>query len=262
LVHQLRLAYKYFIFRFKALKLHGVHSPFVFDLYNQVICHDGRYHAYKPVEDLRLHLLQNNSKIAITDFGAGSKRSGRKERKIKDLAQVAAKPAKFGQLLFRLANYFRSATIFDIGTSLGITTAYLAKASSAATVYTFEGCPETAKAAAANFKSLDLHHVKQVIGNLDDTLAPALSETDHLDLVFFDGNHRYEPTMRYFRQCLEKKTENSLFIFDDIYWSAEMEQAWKEIKDHPEVTLTIDLFWIGLVFFRKKQAKEHFYISY
>jgi predicted O-methyltransferase YrrM len=260
-VHQLRLAYKYFVFRLKALKLHGVHSPFVFDLYNHVLIHDGQYQAYKPVENLRLQLLQDNTVISVTDFGAGSKKSAKKQRKIKDLAQIAAKPAKYGQLLFRLANYFKPQTIFDIGTSLGITTAYLAKANSNAKVFTFEGCPETAKAAANNFQALDLHNIRQITGNLDDTLSPALAETTELDLVFFDGNHRYEPTMRYFKQCLEKKTENSLFIFDDIYWSAGMEKAWKEIKKHPEVTITVDLFWIGLVFFRKKQAKEHFYIS-
>ena len=85
-----------------------------------------------------------------------------------------------------------------------------------------------------------------------------LKEHNQLDFVFFDGNHKKKPTLSYFKQCLEVAHEDSIFIFDDIYWSTEMTEAWQEIKKHPKVTLSIDCFEMGIVFFKKEQAKEHF----
>ena len=84
-----------------------------------------------------------------------------------------------------------------------------------------------------------------------------------LGLVFFDGNHRKDATLRYFNQCLEKANEDSIFIFDDIHWSEEMQDAWKEIKAHPQITLALDVFQFGICFFRKeKLAKEEFLLRY
>jgi predicted O-methyltransferase YrrM len=258
----LHLAANFLLYRLKAFKLHGVHSPFVFDLYNQVILHEGDYYAYPMIEELRQHLIQDDRTLLVTDFGAGPKSGLKKERKVSYIARTSAKPAKYAQLLFRLVSQFQPKTVFDLGTSLGITTSYLAKANQHATVYTFEGCPTIAAEAKANFEKLQLHHVQQVIGNLDDTLPEQLSKVEQLDFAFFDGNHRYAPTMRYFESCLAKHHEHSVFVIDDLYWSAEMKRAWQEIKKHPQVGQTIDLFYVGLVFFRKSQPKENFTLLY
>jgi predicted O-methyltransferase YrrM len=261
-VFPLRLALRFAQYRLRSTRLHGIHSPFVFDLQHQVILHKGQYHVFPLIEDLRAHLLDDKRDITIKDFGAGSKTNPNKTRRISDIAKNSAKPAKYAQLLFRLVNRFAPDTIFDLGTSLGLTTTYLASARRNATVFTFEGCPETAKLAQDNFNSLKLGNIKIVEGNLDETLTETLKKVEKLDFVFFDGNHRYEPTMRYFRQCLAKAHEGSVFILDDIYWSAEMERAWKEIVAMPEVTVALDLFQIGILFFRKGQEKEYFTIWY
>ncbi|MBF8964551.1 class I SAM-dependent methyltransferase [Pontibacter sp. FD36] len=256
------LAANYLLYRLRAFKLHGVHSPFVFDLYHHVIRHDGDYYAYPLIEDLRASLLFEDRTIPVTDFGAGPKAGLKKDRKISYIARTSAKPAKYAQLLFRLVAHFRPGTVFDLGTSLGLTSSYLAMGNKQASVYTFEGCPSIAAEAKVNFEKLGLRHVQQVIGNLDDTLPQQLQEVKQLDFVFFDGNHRYEPTMRYFEACLSKHHEHSVFVVDDLYWSAEMKQAWQEIKKHPQVCQTVDLFYIGLVFFRRTQPKEHFTLLY
>lgn len=258
----LHLAAHYLLYRLRAIKLHGVHSPFVFDLYHQVILHDGNYYTYPLLEALRKELLQNDRTILVTDFGAGPKAGLKKERKISYIARTSAKSPKYAQLLFRLLNRFKPKVVFDLGTSLGITTSYLAKGNQEAQVYTFEGCPAIAAEAKANFHKLKIQNVQQVIGNLDETLPQQLKAVSQLDFVFFDGNHRYEPTMRYFEACLEKHHEDSVFVLDDIYWSADMTRAWQEIKQHPQVLQTVDLFYIGLVFFRKSQPKEHFTLLY
>src|SRR5690606_22891231 len=122
--------------------------------------------------------------------------------------------------------------------------------------------PKTAEFASENFQSLKLGNIQLIEGNLDETLSETLKKVEKVDFAFLDGNHRYEPTMRYFRQLLAKADENSVFVIDDIYWSAEMERAWKEIVAMPEVTVALDLFQIGIVFFRKSQEKEYFTIRY
>jgi predicted O-methyltransferase YrrM len=258
----LRLAYKYLNYQLKSFRLHGVHSPFVFNLYQNVILHSGSFYAYKPIENLRAKLKSNHTKINVTDLGAGSKTGANYQRKISHLAKVSAKPAKYAQLLFRLVNYFQPAEILELGTSLGLTTAYLAAAYQKGKVYTFEGCPNIARHAENNFKNLHLKNIKLIPGNLDQTLPEFIDKAGKISFVYFDGNHQYEPTMRYFQKCLEKHYEESVFVFDDIYWSAEMEKAWQEICRHPAVTLSVDLFQIGIIFFRKQQPKQHFTLWY
>ncbi|KAA9338223.1 class I SAM-dependent methyltransferase [Hymenobacter busanensis] len=252
-------ALRYIRFWLRSGNAHGLHSPFVFGLYTDVVLHTGSFAAFEPVEQRRQALLNDRRRLRITDFGAGSQTGAGTEREVRAIARSAAKPPRLAQLLFRLVNRFRPATILELGTSLGLTTAYLAAASSKARVFTLEGCPQTAAVARETLQQLGIGNVQLTEGNFDHTLPQVLRQLPGpLDFAFFDGNHRYEPTVRYFEQCLPYRTDASVFIFDDIHWSAEMEQAWAAIKAHPEVTLTVDLFFIGLVFFRKSQPKQHF----
>ena len=247
---------RYIHYRLKATNQHGIHSPFVFNLYNNVINQKGSYYAFERIEYLRKKLLIQKREIDVTDLGTG--KSGK--RSIAEITSKAAKSRKYGELLFRMVNHFKPDTIVEMGTSLGISTSYLASACPSVKVITIEGCPYTAKEAGNNFKSLQLKNVEQVVGDFKITLPPILSriKKDSHTLFFFDGNHQKEPTLSYFQQCLEIANENSIFIFDDIHWSKAMEEAWEEIKKQPTVTITIDLYFLGFVFFRKEQAKENF----
>jgi predicted O-methyltransferase YrrM len=244
---------------------HGLHSPFVFGLYTTVIRHNGEFGAYARIEARRRELLKSSKIITVKDFGAGSQVAGAggTERRVRAIARHAAKPPRLAQLLFRLVNHLQPATVLELGTSLGLTTAYLAAADSRHQVITFEGCPNTAAVAHETFQKLGLKNVRLVEGNLDQTLPATLAGLQKpIDFAFFDGNHRYEPTLRYFEQCLANAHENSVFVLDDIHWSAEMEQAWEAIKAHPAVTVTVDLFYVGLVFFRKTQPRQDFWLRY
>lgn len=242
---------------------HGMHSPFVYDLIRNVLNDRREYYAYAQVEGLRKKMLEDDTLLTVNDMGAGSLLNNTSKRKVKDIAAHAAKPAKLGKLLFRMVNYYQPANIIDIGTSLGITTSYLASGNVNAKLITLEGAEHIADKAAVNFKELGLSHVELRKGNFDDVLAPVINEIKVADLVFFDGNHRKEPTLRYFETCLKKAADHSIFIFDDIHWSDEMESAWKEIQQHPSVTCTIDLFFIGIVLFRKEfKEVQHFSIRF
>jgi len=256
-------ALQYVQFLLRSGNAHGLHSPFVFALYNDVIQHGGFYAAFEAIEARRKALLKCPDTITVSDFGAGSHTGAGKQRQVRHIARTAAKPRKLGQLLFRLVNHFQPRTVLELGTSLGLTTAYLAAADSRAQVLTFEGCPQTAAIARQTFAKLDLQNVTLIEGNFDTTLTSTLQNLGRpVDFAFFDGNHRYEPTVRYFEQLLPYRTEQSVFVFDDIHWSAEMTRAWETIKAHPDVLLTLDLFFIGVVFFRKKQPKQHFNLRF
>ena len=261
---QISFLIKYLNYRFSFKTAHGIHSPFVFELYNEVICKKGGYYSFEKIEQLRKKLLASLREIEVTDLGTG--RSGK--RTIAAIAERSAKSKKYCELLFRIAYHFKPSNILELGTSLGISTAYLASACPTAKVVTIEGCPNTANEAKNNFEALKLNNIESVTGNFDAVLPavlclllPIAIGTNCL-LVFIDGNHKKEPTLKYFNHCLEFTNNDSLFIFDDIHWSEEMEEAWEEIKKHPKVTVTIDLFFIGLVFFRKEQAKEDFILRF
>ena len=244
-------------------KGHGVHSPFVFELITKVLNDDRKYYAYEQIEEVRASLKVDNSLLTIRDFGAGSRVTQQKQRSVSSIANSALKPKKFGQLLFRIVEQYKPSNIVELGTSLGITTSYLASANPAANITTMEGAAEVAAVAKNNFKRLGLQNIQLVEGDFNETLARVLQNVPTVDLAFIDGNHRLQPTLAYFQQLLTKTHEYSVLIFDDIHWSAEMEEAWETIKDHASVSLTIDLFFIGLVFFRtENKTKQHFTIRF
>lgn len=252
----------YFLHRLNAKTRHGVHSPFVYKLVDEVI-YDFRAKPYTRAIEQQRNALQKNAKsITITDYGAGSMLNNGKQKTIKTIAKNALKPKAVAQLIARLANRFTPENIVELGTCLGITTSYLAKASPNSQIITVEGCPETAKVAQETLNELQITNVSLRVGNFDLLLPQLIEELPAIDFLFIDGNHRKEATLNYFYSCLPKVHNQTILIFDDIYWSEGMKEAWEEIKRHPKVSLTIDLFYIGLVFFKKDQEKEHFKIRY
>ncbi|MBL7738122.1 MAG: class I SAM-dependent methyltransferase [Chitinophagaceae bacterium] len=240
-----------------------MHSPFVFDLITKVMNDKTTYPDYRQVEGLRENLLTDQALLDIEDMGAGSGVSKTNQRTVASIARNAAKPKKFGQLLYRMVKYYQPQMIIELGTSLGITTSYLSLAKSNANLITMEGARSVAAVARNNFDQLRLKNVSLTEGNFDDTLQPVLEPFSSVDFCFVDGNHRQEPTERYFRQLLPKTTNDSILIFDDIHWSQEMELAWHTIQQHEAVRCTVDLFFIGIVFFRQEfKEKQHFKIRF
>ncbi|MBP6386586.1 MAG: class I SAM-dependent methyltransferase [Pseudarcicella sp.] len=254
---------RYLKFLYLSKNEHSLHSPFVFELYTKIIkVKTNPNNRINKIEELRKSLKKNNNFITITDFGAGSKTNNKPQRSIASIAKNAEKPKKIAQLIYRLVHHFKPNTVLDLGTSLGITTLYQAEAYPDATIFSFEGCPETAQIAQKNFDKLDAKNIKIVIGNIDHTLPETIQNLPKIDFVFFDANHQYHATMAYFETCKAKAHQDTFFIFDDIYWSAGMEKAWKEIVQHPDVMISIDLFYLGIVFFRKNQPKQHFVLRF
>ena len=253
---------KYLSYRFFSKTKYDIHPPFLFDLITHVFEDKKQYPDYKKIETLRKELLKNKKKIAVKDYGAGSAVDKGEQRAISKITKYSSKPLKYGRLLYRLTNYFKPDTILELGTSLGLSSAYMALGNPESGIITMEGCPNISGIAEDNFKNLNLKNIKLITGNFDDNLQDVLNSVLQLDFVFIDGNHRKDPTIRYFELCLTKAVNNSVLIFDDIHWSKGMEAAWKYIKNHSSVTLTIDAFFLGFVFLNKDLSKQDFILKF
>lgn len=260
----IKLALKYIQYYITADngKGHGVHSPFVFSFIRDVL-QNNQYPTYiQQIESARNHLLQDDTVINVWDGGAGSRISKTNTRKISTIAKNALKSPKYAKLLHDIVLHFKPYTIIELGTSLGISTAYMAMAHPS-NMITLEGAASVAAIAKKQFEKLALNNIQLVEGNFDQTLPSIIKQMESWDITFIDGNHMYEPTLRYFETLLSCANNDSIFILDDIHWSKEMEEAWNVIKKHPRVTLTIDLFFIGLVFIREEnKIPMHYTIRY
>ena len=208
-----------------------------------------RYDCYERIEARRNRLKNDHRILPIDDLGAGSSLLRESRRSVGAITRSSLKSPKYARLLFRMARYFKPGTILELGTSFGLTTAYLASADPNCRVLSLEGSTAIAEIARENFAALELKNIEIIEGDFSETLTQALSRTGPVEFVFIDGNHRKDPTLNYFKQLVEFNNHSTVLVFDDIYWSREMEEAWVQIKSDPAVTLSVDLFFLGLVFF-------------
>ncbi len=246
----------YLNFLWNSKNQHGVHSPFVFDLVTKCFYDPTKYPEYLVLKNYRNSLLQNKKTIEVTDFGAGSRVFKSNTRAINQIAKNAGISPKRAELLFRLVRYFQPETILEIGTSLGLATSALALGNPKAKITTLEGCPNTLNQSQLQLQKFNIN-VTTINAEFTEFLNTA---TEHWKLIYFDGNHSKQATLEYFELLLPTISNDSVWIFDDIHWSPDMEEAWKIIKKHPKVKVTIDTFQWGMVFFRSEQEKEHFSI--
>lgn len=258
----LQFTFRYIKYFFTAKTKHSAQAPFLYEFITMILNKKSDDQNCKDIEQLRRGLCKSEDIIKITDYGAGSHVNDNKTRKIKDIAKNSAKNSKFGKLLYRITQFYKPKNILELGTSLGISTLYLAKANQESQVYTLEGCPETAEVAQQNFKKLGAKNTSITLGDFNNTLENKLEEIRTIDLAFIDGNHQERPTIDYFKKCLKYSNNDTIFIFDDVHWSEGMENAWNYIKTHQKTTLTIDLFFVGVVFIKSELSKENFTIKF
>ena len=250
----------YLKFLWNSKNQHGVHSPFVFDLVTKCFYDKKSKPEYQLLNQYRNSLFKNKNTIEVTDFGAGSKVFKTNTRVISKIAKTAGISSKRAKLLYRITNYFQPDSILEIGTSLGLATSTLSLGNKNAKITTIEGCPETLRQCQLQLQKFNIKNVKTINTKFEEYLTTQNLQPTTYNLIYLDGNHSKKATLEYFELLLPTIINETVWIFDDIHWSAEMEEAWEMIKKHPKVTVTIDTFQWGLVFFRLEQEKEHFVI--
>lgn len=257
----MRLIYQYLHYLLHARTHHGIHSPFVYNLITNVLRDKRQFYAFEEIGQVRKDIGKSDELIILSEYGAPSKTMAT-QRTLASIVRKASLRPKYGKLLFRLANYFQPVNILEIGTGLGISTAYIALAKRNANMITIEGEEELAEEAQLTFDQLDIDHVTIKTGPFSKELPAALEELSSLDFAFIDGNHRYQATLDYFYQCKSIAHNGTILVFDDIRWSSEMMEAWQTIVRDQSVTLSIDLFFVGIVFFNQELSKEHYTLRY
>lgn len=245
----------------------GIHSPYLFYWVRHCLYDENQYYAFGAIERQRGGMLRSDKKVTVTDYGTGKGNAA--VRRVRDIAASSLEKPKNAQTLFRLVQFLgdrewnsrpqeAGLNILELGTSLGITTAYLASPSARNRVVTLEGSGALAAIAKDNWKALGLKNIECVVGNVDDTLQTALEKLGRADLVFMDANHTEEATLRYWaaiKPCLGRK---SVVVLDDIHWSKGMERAWRAIQDDARVTCTMDLYGMGMVFTDPAYLHRHY----
>lgn len=241
---------------------HRAHSPFVYRLLTEAVYVKNPDPVFQKIEIIRNKLLNDPRMLEVTDLGAGSSFDGKlTKRTVSDIARKFAKSPRHCEFLFRITRHLQPAVMIELGTSLGISAMYQASGNANGKVYTLEGCPQTAEVARENFRMHEFKNIECITGNFNDTLPLLLEKIKSFDYAYIDGNHTLDATLRYYNLLKKHKLKNSLIIFDDIYWSTEMEQAWDRIKSDPEVTIGLDFFQFGMVWFNKDFTKQDFLLK-
>lgn len=255
----LRFIRKYLWHQLKSSDAHDLHSPYLFKFYTTILKGKEIVPVTMAWEAIRAALKQNHKGLKIVDMGAGSKFQKSDIRQISDIARNALKPPKLARFLYRLASDQRPSVVIELGTSLGISSLYLASAIPDGIVYTIEGSEAVAAVAGEVHLQSGLKNIRLITGNFDERLPALLGNLENDKFILYiDGNHQKEATLRYFYWSLDRAGENTMLIFDDIHWSEGMEEAWEIIKLHPRVTLSIDIFFMGIIFFKNVHNKQHF----
>ena len=252
---------QYLHYWLRAVNEHALHSPFLFEFYTKVVKADNKV-GFEEIEARRKAYKKSEEVIAFKELGAGSKSINTQHRKVSAITKAAVTPARFSRLIYRIIQHFDYQVCIELGTCLGINTLYMHAAQPQAQIFTFEGSPGVAELARQQFDQLDQHHIQLVEGNIDHTLKDTLANISKVDFAYVDANHRYAPSLDYFEQLLPKMAEDGMIILDDIHWSPGMSRVWKEICQRPEVSLSLDLFEGGILFFKPGLKKAHYILSF
>ena len=256
---------------------YGIHSPHLFTIARVIVPEQAQYYCFGEIEAVRQELVRRRDSVSVVDYGTGSlirskgeRSEGVKtlvgseggktiERVVGEVARKMLKSREEAQMLFRIVNFEKAQMIVELGTCLGVTTAYLAKPRREAEVWTFEGSEALLDIAKSNWKRLGINNIHAVPGNIDETLETTVAGWKKpVDFALIDANHCYDATVRYFDVLAKKATEKSVFAVDDIRRDKEMWRAWEAIGAREDVTARMDLGQMGLVFFDKHLPKETF----
>jgi predicted O-methyltransferase YrrM len=240
-----------------AVDEHSLHSPFLFDFYTNVLKKEFLYPDLDILKRIKRRLESDHRIINVTDFGSGSLKMKTSSRKISDIARISTTPAKYSKLYSRIIRHYNCIHVLELGTSLGLNTAYLAMANEAVKITTIEGSPQTASAAKQVFEEIGVKNIQIIEGNIDQVLPHHIDISEKIDFAFIDANHRLKPTLNYFELILKKVHAQSILVLDDIHYSPEMNQAWNALQAHELVFTSIDLYRCGLIFFNPSLTKQN-----
>lgn len=252
-----------YFFRFKSFIIYilkaryrggiAVHSPLAYRKITTVFEETYPYYIYHVIENERKRLLRSSSMIYVNDLGTG--KSGK--RFVKSIARRSLKSSRSAQMFFRIFYDVRPKVAVELGTSLGITTAYLSKAAECGTLHTFEGSQSlVSEARIVNRNCSLIDNVVFHVGNINQTLPLFLSSETTVDAALIDANHTFDATLYYFNLLISHLSDGGVIIVDDIHYTKSMHDVWLRIIGDPKVNLWFDFYEFGVVYRNDKFNKK------
>lgn len=250
---------QYFV---SAKSIQYIHSPFLFELMRFVFNDSSKNFPkeFEVIEEQRKKMHKDSSLVNYEDFGAGGDVERKKTMSLQAISALAVKQSKYSRFLYRLIQYQKSTEVVELGTSLGITTAYLSLACNK--VHTVEADKNILSVAKNNWQQLFINNVHSYCFDLNDAWNKLSDHVNTIDFLFIDANHRKEAMIRYVLQALPYIHQRSVIVLDDIHWSEETKEAWEILKKRKEVSLSFDIFQMGVLFFDSNLSKQHFTLRY
>lgn len=252
-------------FYFKAETIYDIHSPFMYDVIKSIENKECEKHEdFLNIQSLHKKLKANTLLIPVIDYGAGSRKNKQVIRSLASFAKTAASDYKSGKLLFNLSNHFQPEHTLELGTNLGIGTAYLASGIQSGHVSSIEGNPHLAEIARNNIEFLGLTNTDIHIGKFSEVLPTILHKSKPLNLVFIDGHHDGKATLDYIQTIRPFLAVDAVIILDDVYWSSDMQETFQQLIEEKWISTYIDLFYKGILFLDRglSQTKGLTYVSY
>ena len=241
---------------------YGLHSPFMYDFCRQVLWRSNREALFRVRSRVRALKKDTRMVACPDDPGAGSAVLSSDGEPVGRIVGRSSVSYKYGKVLYAAARVFNPSTILELGASVGISTMYLCEGAPQADVYTIEACREKLAVCRENARLLGHDHLHPVQGSFAKVVPGLLRGISSPDIVFIDGDHRKDKVLEYFEQIVPHLQHDSLVIFDDIHWSKEMTRAWEILTTHPGVKVSVDLFRVGILLFRRELSPQRFKIAY
>lgn len=237
----------------------SLHSPLLFKTYGELFDFiSSKKQVDLDIEECRNLLLNSLENIEVLDLGAGSKKLQSSKRAIADITKYSTSGRKISQLLQYFCGLTPAEKVIELGTCVGLNTKYLARATKGQ-LTSFEGAAELARIASS---ILTESNIEIIVGNISKTLPKYLSTIEHVDFAFIDANHTFTNTLESFKSLLQKIRPSSIIAIGDIHWSNQMQSAWNEIIELPEVKLSLDFYEVGILFFESPGSKEHYVLDF
>lgn len=238
---------------------HGLHSPFMYEFTKKVLFDKKRYSDYEKIKAVAKDLKKTDLKIEVKELGGGSRVFSKESRKVSMVLKSSSVRRKYCQLLYRIARFYQAENIIELGTSVGMSSLFMAIGNRKGQVITLEGNKSLIEIAKSSSVKLNIDNINFIHGNFDTQLPKILTNKSKVDLAFIDGNHTYEATLKYY-SIIRNHIGKGFIIFDDIYWSKGMQKAWTAIKAKEHVC--IDLYHFGIVIVGEQLTPGHYRIRF
>lgn len=252
----------YISYFLRVVDRHSLQAPYIFNFYSRLTDGLKSQKTCLDIEILRNALKQDHRTIFGADFGAGSRvLSLGGNRTIASIARHGVSSPRDCLLLSQLVEMVQPSTCIELGTALGLSTAYLSRAMPNGLIHSFEGIPDLCKIAADTWEKLACENINLVSGDIDEHLPKLLHQVKKVNFVIIDANHTSDALLRYFHWIKPHLSPGAVLYIDDIRWSLEMYDAWQKVTKDKAVTLSIELLNSGLLVFEEGLPKQHYILS-